>query len=100
MKQDDQLYGVLTVKEALEYAALLQLPQNMSKEEKLQRVDEVMDEVGLSSVKDVKIGNVFYKGISGGRYNFFLYFSLSFFWGFHSFFFFFFGFSLFFFSIF
>lgn len=38
----------------------------MSQKEKLRRVEDVMDEVGLTSVKDVKIGNVFYKGISGG----------------------------------
>lgn len=39
----------------------------MSKEEKLQRVEEVISELNLNSCANTKIGNALVRGISGGE---------------------------------
>ena len=65
--QDDALQGVLTVKENLMYSALLRLPEAMPLSEKESRVEEVIDELGLRKVANTKIGNVFFRGVSGGE---------------------------------
>mmetsp|Transcript_47254 Transcript_47254/g.118992 ORF Transcript_47254/g.118992 Transcript_47254/m.118992 type:complete len:667 (-) Transcript_47254:105-2105(-) len=65
--QDDTLHGVLTVRENLYYSAMLRLPSSMSHREKLGRVDNVIQELGLSHVADTKIGNIFFRGVSGGE---------------------------------
>eukprot|EP00878_Enallax_costatus_P009038 GHUV01009450.1.p1 GENE.GHUV01009450.1~~GHUV01009450.1.p1 ORF type:complete len:320 (+),score=81.64 GHUV01009450.1:240-1199(+) len=54
--QDDVLFESLTVKETLTYAALLRLPGSMKHEEKLQRVDTVVDALGLRKSVDTIIG--------------------------------------------
>jgi ABC-type glutathione transport system ATPase component len=63
--QDDTLHGVLTVRENLYYSAMLRLPSSMSKEEKLGRVENIIKELGLGHVADTKIGNIFFRGVSG-----------------------------------
>ena len=65
--QDDSLNGVLTVRENLTYSALLRLPPEMSYDQKMARVDHVIDELGLRKVANTKIGNVFFRGVSGGE---------------------------------
>lgn len=54
--QDDLLYESLTVYETLYYAAMLRLPRTMSAEEKVARVDSVVDSLGLRKCKDTIIG--------------------------------------------
>ncbi len=44
---DDLLYPSLTPFDSLYYAAMLRLPANMTKEEKLERVEAVIDTLGL-----------------------------------------------------
>jgi len=65
--QDDALYSMLTVRENLYYSAMLRLPTHMSHQEKLDRVEEVIQELGLSKCADTKIGNSFFRGVSGGE---------------------------------
>eukprot|EP00008_Paramoeba_atlantica_P008136 CAMPEP_0201474880 /NCGR_PEP_ID=MMETSP0151_2-20130828/367_1 /ASSEMBLY_ACC=CAM_ASM_000257 /TAXON_ID=200890 /ORGANISM="Paramoeba atlantica, Strain 621/1 / CCAP 1560/9" /LENGTH=440 /DNA_ID=CAMNT_0047854803 /DNA_START=83 /DNA_END=1406 /DNA_ORIENTATION=- len=65
--QDDALEGVLTVRENLFYSAMLRLPPSMSKEEKMERVEEVIGLLGLSKCADTKIGTPFLRGVSGGE---------------------------------
>lgn len=48
--QDDTLAGVLTVYENLWYAAMLKLPQDMSHEDKENRIREVIADLGLTKV--------------------------------------------------
>jgi ABC-type multidrug transport system ATPase subunit len=68
VQQDDVMMGNLTVREVLRYAALLRLPSSISIKEKLQRVDEIMDELGLTNAADTKVGVPgISKGISGGE---------------------------------
>jgi ABC-type multidrug transport system ATPase subunit len=65
--QDDLLYESLTVYETLYYAAMLRLPRDMSRQEKLDRVNAVITSLGLTKCKDTIIGGFFRRGISGGE---------------------------------
>jgi ATP-binding cassette subfamily G (WHITE) protein 2 len=59
--------GSLTVRETLIYSALLRLPASMQYEHKMQRVEEVLNELGLNKIADNPIGTQFSRGISGGE---------------------------------
>ncbi|KXZ51256.1 hypothetical protein GPECTOR_13g743 [Gonium pectorale] len=65
--QDDLLNAHLTVHETLSYTAELRMPRTSTPEERAQRVQEVMGQVGLSHVRDVIVGSPMKKGISGGE---------------------------------
>ncbi|XP_072347500.1 broad substrate specificity ATP-binding cassette transporter ABCG2c isoform X2 [Scyliorhinus torazame] len=66
--QDDILMGMLTVKENLEFSANLRLPKKLyTFEEKQQKVNKVIDELGLKDCANTKIGTEFIRGISGGE---------------------------------
>jgi len=47
--------GTLTVRENLMFSANLRFPQTMSDEEKLDRVDEAIEELGLANCADTKV---------------------------------------------
>lgn len=65
--QDDLLHAELTVYETLSYAANLRLPKGFSKEQRLERVEEVLELMGITYCKGVIIGDTRRKGISGGE---------------------------------
>ena len=65
--QDDVLNANLTVKETLKYAALLRLPWGMPYKAKMQRVEDILQLLGLKHVENARIGGVFLRGISGGE---------------------------------
>ncbi|XP_028798408.1 ABC transporter G family member 11-like [Neltuma alba] len=65
--QDDALLTTLTVGEAVYYSAQLQLPDTMSKEEKKQRAEFTIREMGLQDAINTRIGGWGCKGISGGQ---------------------------------
>eukprot|EP01127_Copromyxa_protea_P007161 TRINITY_DN1707_c0_g1_i2.p1 TRINITY_DN1707_c0_g1~~TRINITY_DN1707_c0_g1_i2.p1 ORF type:complete len:716 (+),score=151.21 TRINITY_DN1707_c0_g1_i2:366-2513(+) len=68
MSQDDTLHIPLTVRETLYFSAMLRLPREMTSEEKENRIDEVIEELGLTKAVDTKIGdNATIRGISGGE---------------------------------
>ncbi|KAI3457490.1 hypothetical protein Pfo_014153 [Paulownia fortunei] len=54
--QDDVLYPHLTVTETLVYTALLRLPRTLSKEQKEQHAEAVINQLGLSRCRDSIIG--------------------------------------------
>jgi ABC-type multidrug transport system ATPase subunit len=66
-QDDDALLASLTVRETLRYAAGLRLPKWMSKEQKMQRAEEILLKMGLKDCADNLIGNDLIKGISGGE---------------------------------
>ncbi|KAF2711484.1 P-loop containing nucleoside triphosphate hydrolase protein [Pleomassaria siparia CBS 279.74] len=66
-QDDDALLASLTVRETLRYAAGLRLPTYMSKEQKLQKAEEILLKMGLKDCADHLIGNDLIKGISGGE---------------------------------
>lgn len=59
--------GTLTVRENLLFSARLRLPSEMSDDAKQRRVQEVIEELGLTKVADSRVGNEFVRGISGGE---------------------------------
>ena len=63
---DDLYFESLTVYETLKFAANLKLPPSLSKKERLQRVNTIIDELDLNKCRDTIIGSVG-SGISGGE---------------------------------
>lgn len=65
--QDDLLFAELTVWETLYYAAMLRLPKSVSKQDKIKRVELVIEALGLQKCQDTVIGGGFMRGVSGGE---------------------------------
>ncbi|CAD5113452.1 DgyrCDS2620 [Dimorphilus gyrociliatus] len=65
--QDDQLLAHLTVKETLTYTARLKFAGATKNIQVTQRVEQVLNEIGLKHVADSKVGGAFKRGISGGE---------------------------------
>lgn len=67
--QQDVLLSSATVKESITTSALLKLPMSLTKEEKLTRVDNVLEELNLVGCQNTLIGDELLgiKGISGGQ---------------------------------
>ena len=65
--QDDVLYPHLTVTETLVFTALLRLPNSLTRDEKVQHVERVITELGLSRCRSSMIGGPLFRGISGGE---------------------------------
>ena len=61
--QQDVLPPTLTVFEALLFAARLRLPEGQPDTEKVRRVEEIMEKLGIAQLRNVKIG---YSDNSGG----------------------------------
>ncbi|RNA33868.1 white isoform X1 [Brachionus plicatilis] len=68
IQQDDLFITTLTVKEHLTFMAMLKMGANFSKEQKVERVHEIIRELKIKKCKDTKIGGINNKkGISGGE---------------------------------
>ena len=65
--QDDALMATATPREALEFSAILRLPDGTSSETIKELVDAMLEELGLENCADVMIGGALIKGISGGQ---------------------------------
>ncbi|XP_053163167.1 broad substrate specificity ATP-binding cassette transporter ABCG2-like [Hemicordylus capensis] len=65
--QDDVVMGTMTVRENLIFSAALRLPGSISYQEKEERVTQIINELGLSKVADVKVGTELIRGVSGGE---------------------------------
>ncbi|XP_054447732.1 broad substrate specificity ATP-binding cassette transporter ABCG2 [Pteronotus mesoamericanus] len=65
--QDDVVMGTLTVRENLQFSAALRLPSTMTNREKNERINVVIQELGLAKVADSKVGTQFTRGVSGGE---------------------------------
>jgi ATP-binding cassette subfamily G (WHITE) protein 2 (SNQ2) len=65
--QDDVHYATLTVEETLQYAAWTRLDERtITKEEKQKRIEKLLSAMGLSHIRNSRVGNPS-KGISGGE---------------------------------
>ena len=51
--------GTLTVRENLMFSANLRLPSSLSKKDKRQRVEETLQELGLTSCADTKVSHIY-----------------------------------------
>lgn len=69
VQQDDLFVGTLTVRETLRFQAILRMDKHLTYDERMNRVEEVIKELGLSNCANTKIGNPQrgIKGISGGE---------------------------------
>ncbi|XP_072039145.1 broad substrate specificity ATP-binding cassette transporter ABCG2-like [Amphiura filiformis] len=65
--QDDVVMGTLSVRENLAFSAALRLPPSVTEKEREQRVEDVIQELGLQDCADSKVGCEFIRGISGGE---------------------------------
>ncbi|XP_074849743.1 broad substrate specificity ATP-binding cassette transporter ABCG2-like [Carettochelys insculpta] len=65
--QDDVVMGTLTVRENFEFSAALRLPSTVHEQEKKERVNQIIRELGLDKVADSKVGTQFIRGVSGGE---------------------------------
>ncbi|XP_059642806.1 ABC transporter G family member 14 [Cornus florida] len=65
--QYDVLYPHLTVTETLLFTALLRLPNSLTRDEKVEHVERVITELGLSRCRNSMIGGPLFRGISGGE---------------------------------
>lgn len=65
--QEDVVMGTLTVRENLRFSAVLRLPSSISRQEKEDKVERVIQELGLSKVANSKVGTQLIRGISGGE---------------------------------
>ena len=57
--QDDVLTGTLTVKENVYLSASLRLPSEMDCQEKKEKVDEVIEDLGLSHVANILVTMIY-----------------------------------------
>jgi len=62
--QDDVVMGTLTVRENFIFSAALRLPASVSQEEKDQKVEKLIQELGLGRVADSRVRR---EGGGGGR---------------------------------
>ncbi|KAF1325624.1 Atp-binding protein, partial [Globisporangium splendens] len=65
--QDDLFYQTITVREHLVFQARLRMGATFTEEQYLDRVDTVMEELGLMKCRDTLIGGPTLRGISGGE---------------------------------
>ncbi|KAG7386670.1 hypothetical protein PHYBOEH_008609 [Phytophthora boehmeriae] len=65
--QDDLFYQTITVKEHLVFQAKLRMGKTFTEKQYMQRVNEVMEELGLMKCRDTLIGGISLRGISGGE---------------------------------
>uniref|UniRef100_A0A7N6FKV8 ABC transporter domain-containing protein n=1 Tax=Anabas testudineus TaxID=64144 RepID=A0A7N6FKV8_ANATE len=65
--QDDVVMGTLTVRENLSFSAALRLPSTISQQEKEQKVDKLIQELGLTRVANSRVGTQLIRGVSGGE---------------------------------
>lgn len=62
--QDDVILDTMTVRESLKMSAILRLPKDIDHEE---RIDDLLEILGLESCQNTLIGSSMVKGISGGE---------------------------------
>ncbi|EME27695.1 ABC transporter, ATP-binding protein [Galdieria sulphuraria] len=65
--QDDVFFTHLTVRQTLEITARLRLPRDVSYKDKMERVEYILQRLGLLRCQNTIIGDQFKKGISGGE---------------------------------
>lgn len=65
--QEDVVMGTLTVRENLRFSAMLRLPSSISRQEKEEKVERLIQELGLGRVADSRVGTQMIRGISGGE---------------------------------
>lgn len=67
VQQQDVFFSQLTLWETLFFTANLRLPDSMSKAEKKEKVNDIVDTLDMRKCVDTLIGDIFTRGLSGGE---------------------------------
>lgn len=67
VQQEDLFFSMLTVRETMTLAAELRLEASMCPEERVQYVEQAMQQLGLSKCADSTVGDAKTRGLSGGE---------------------------------
>ncbi|KAL4878024.1 P-loop containing nucleoside triphosphate hydrolase protein [Aspergillus karnatakaensis] len=67
VEQEDALIGSLTVRETLKFAADLSLPKFVSRSERAERINRLLESFGIQNQASTLVGTPIRKGISGGQ---------------------------------
>ncbi|KAJ5108116.1 hypothetical protein N7456_004791 [Penicillium angulare] len=67
VEQEDALIGSMTVQETLKFAADLSLPSTVSKAQRIERIDTLLESFGIQKQANTLVGTPIRKGISGGQ---------------------------------
>ncbi|EAW14323.1 putative ABC transporter [Aspergillus clavatus NRRL 1] len=67
VEQEDALIGSLTVQETLKFAADLSLPSSVSKAQRRDRIQTLLESFGIQNQAATLVGTPIRKGISGGQ---------------------------------
>lgn len=67
VRQDDIHFPTLTVLETIRYAAWTRMPEESTAKQRADRVEFLIDKMGLEHVKNSICGDSMHKGISGGQ---------------------------------
>ncbi|XP_046556843.1 ABC transporter G family member 22-like [Haliotis rubra] len=65
--QEDAFFCNLTLRETLYFAAMIQLPEKMCHQEKMSRLQDILDALDLNDCKDTIMGSAVKRGLSGGE---------------------------------
>nr|XP_023683404.1 ATP-binding cassette sub-family G member 2-like [Paramormyrops kingsleyae]XP_023683405.1 ATP-binding cassette sub-family G member 2-like [Paramormyrops kingsleyae] len=65
--QDDVVMGTLTVRENFRFSAALRLPTSITEKEKEEKVEQLIQLLGLGKVANSRVGTQLIRGISGGE---------------------------------
>jgi ATP-binding cassette subfamily G (WHITE) protein 2 len=65
--QDDILHSNLTVYETLSYASELKMTRNISKEDRIIKIENILNKLELNNCRNIIVGDSNQKGISGGE---------------------------------
>ncbi|KAL3841325.1 hypothetical protein ACJMK2_019487 [Sinanodonta woodiana] len=65
--QQDIFFSNLTLRETLTFVAMIRLPDYVFKEEKMKRLQEIVDTLDLNKCLDTNIGDMWMPGLSGGE---------------------------------
>ena len=65
--QQDIFFPDLTVRQTLEYAALLRLPESLTYTQKMTYVDHILNVLDLNACQHTIIGDYMKRGLSGGE---------------------------------
>ncbi|XP_076471095.1 uncharacterized protein LOC143301001 isoform X2 [Babylonia areolata] len=65
--QEDVFFPNLTLRETLSFVAMLRLPDTLSRKEKMDKMNKVIDELDIRKCLDTIMGDAWERGLSGGE---------------------------------
>ncbi|KAL8614193.1 hypothetical protein ACOMHN_026410 [Nucella lapillus] len=65
--QDDAFFANLTLRETLSFTAMLRLPESMTRREKMDKMDAIIDQLDIRKCLDTIMGDAWERGLSGGE---------------------------------